>query len=89
MRCKGNDGWLERDAGANIPPGVTGVARAGDVWHCTGDVTAAGQTLGFVVVVSLETGLAQSAQHVAQDRYCAVELAAAARREVEQAGLLR
>jgi len=72
--------------GAPVEPDVTGQYRAGDVRHCTGDITRASRLLGFAPRVAFEAGVtellawARSAEHA--DRFGRAD------RELREHGLL-
>ena len=51
--------------GCDIAAQITGEYRTGDIRHCFADISAAGETLGFVSEIPLERGLAELAEWLA------------------------
>ncbi|MBN2145998.1 MAG: NAD-dependent epimerase/dehydratase family protein [Anaerolineales bacterium] len=77
---------LAQAEGSPLQPQVVGLARVGDIRHCTADLEKAQRLLGYYPQVSLAQGLArlvQQAQGLGRDQ------SLAARSELERAGLLR
>ena len=45
--------------GVELPPGITGAYRSGDIRHCYADISKISQTLGYVPRVSFEQGMSE------------------------------
>jgi dTDP-L-rhamnose 4-epimerase len=45
--------------GVDLPPGITGAYRAGDIRHCYADISKISQTLGYVPRISFEQGMSE------------------------------
>ena len=45
--------------GVELPPGITGAYRSGDVRHCYADISKISQTLGYVPRISFEQGMSE------------------------------
>jgi dTDP-L-rhamnose 4-epimerase len=68
-----------------IAPEITGKYRMGDVRHCVADISKAGELLGYRPQTSLEQGLRELAQWLAEQR--AEDRAEAAQAELAARGL--
>lgn len=78
---------LARAMGRNdAAPEVVGKARIGDIRHCFGDITRAGETIDFAPQQDFEEGLAVLAEWVGQQT--AVDRVGEARAELERRGLV-
>lgn len=80
-------GMLSGMMGQGLKPRITGAARVGDVRHCVADLARAGSQLGYGPEVTLVEGLANVVDHARDERSSCDALVA--RRELEQAGMLR
>lgn len=80
------DGLLEAMDRQDLKPEFNGKMRAGDIRHCTADITMARQLLDFVPRQHLEHGLAELAQWVASQTAC--DRVHQARDELERRGLV-
>ncbi|MCB2053145.1 MAG: NAD-dependent epimerase/dehydratase family protein [Geminicoccaceae bacterium] len=80
----------ERLAGAmgrpDLPPRITGRARAGDIRHCFADITRAHAALDYAPRVAFDDGLAEVVDWVARQK--AVDRVDTARLELERRGLV-
>lgn len=70
----------------DLEPAITGKYRAGDIRHCTADISLARQTLGWEPQVTLEEGLQDLAAWL--QGQTAVDRAMDARAELAQRGLM-
>ena len=73
---------------SNLKPEIVGIARLGDIRHCTSDVGLARTRLGFEPRMPLRQGL-QSVIDDAKQQATLEDRSAEARRELAESGLLR
>jgi len=78
---------LGRELGAGVGPEVTGRFRAGDVRHCSADITAIARELGFEPRIRLEQGIRELLTWLRSQ--AAVDRIDEARKELESRGLAR
>jgi len=70
----------------DLPPEITGKARAGDIRHCIPDIDKICEDLGYEPLADFRDGLAELAEWVARQE--SVDRVAEARRELEARGLV-
>lgn len=70
-----------------VAPEITGKFRVGDIRHCYADISRVRQALGYEPRVSLETGLTELAEWLAQGEMAAVDRVEVARAELVSRGL--
>jgi dTDP-L-rhamnose 4-epimerase len=78
---------MSRRLAPDLDPRVIGVARVGDIRHCTADLTRIYSGLGYVPTVSLEEGVGRVIDGMRDEIVCDESLLV--RGELEQVGLLR
>ncbi len=73
------------------PPEVIGVARVGDIRHCSASLSHAAEILGYSPRVALKAGLAEVIDHAKQEsmQRTLADRSAIARDELKQSGLLK